>query len=303
MPLLLGSRMQRMKSGTSLQRARCSIAPLAQCIMPQTVSSSAMGCGEGPCPLGVPPRDAGRSASRMRRGAPRCGAAPAVATPAAEATAVAVVHLPAQVVGWVVIAGSCVRSVPQIMRITKNKSVAGISLLSFASELAAFLITIAYNVHFSYPLSTWGETLTNAVQHAILVGLIFFYNEEVPLGVKALIVLGLSSGATFLLSPMCGDAMLRWLQSLVIIILAVLGRVPQVVLNHRRGNSGELSFGSTLLSVIGNACRVYTTLALVKDPIIMATAVSQLFLNSTLLYQIFDTVRQNKNATGKWIIL
>ncbi len=189
------------------------------------------------------------------------------------------------------------------MRITKNKSVAGISLLSFSSELAAFLITIAYNVHFSYPLSTWGETLTNAVQHAVLVGLIFFYNDEVPLFAKALIVLSLTSGAAFLFSPMCADAMLRWLQSLVIIILAVLGRLPQVVLNYRRGNSGELSFGSTLLSVIGNACRVYTTMAIVKDPIIMATAVSQLILNSTLLYQIFDTVRQNKKTTGKWLIL
>lgn len=286
--------------GTSVPRARCTIAPAAQCIVSRTFSSSVVAGCRDPCRL-CTFRNAGQT-TRTRRAPPRC-ATPAVTTSAASTTAGAVVHLPAEIVGWIVIAGSCVRSVPQIMRITKVKSVAGISLLSFASELAAFLITIAYNVHFAYPLSSWGETLTNAVQHAILVGLIFFYNDEVPLIVKALIVLSLTSGAMFLLSPMCSDAMLRWLQSLVIIILAVLGRVPQVVLNHRRGNSGELSFGSTLLSVIGNACRVYTTLALVKDPIIMATAVSQLFLNSTLLYQIFDTVRQNKNATGKWIIL
>ena len=240
--------------GTTVPPARCTIAPAAQCIVPKTFSSSAVVRGKGPLRLYVS-RNAGHSA-RTTRGAPRCGAASVVATPAVKATAGAVVNLPAQIVGWVVIAGSCVRSVPQIMRITKNKSVAGISLLSFVSELAAFLITIAYNVHFSYPLSTWGETLTNAAQHAILVGLIFFYNDEVPLVVKALIVLGLTSGAAFLLSPLCGDAMLRWLQSLVIIILAVLGRIPQVVLNYRRGNSGELSFGSTLLSVIGNACRV-----------------------------------------------
>jgi mannose-P-dolichol utilization defect protein 1 len=212
-------------------------------------------------------------------------------------------HLPAQIVGWVVIAGSCVRSVPQIIRITKNKSVQGISLLSFTSELGAFLITIAYNVHFSYPLSTWGETLTNAVQHAILVGMIFFYDKEVSTPAKALIVVGLTAGAAFLFSPICTEELLRWLQSLVIIILAVLGRLPQVVLNMRRGNSGELSFGSTLLSVIGNACRVYTTLALVRDPIIMATALSQLCLNSILLYQIVATIGQNRDSTGKLVIL
>lgn len=227
---------------------------------------------------------------------PVCSLAAATAAPQ-------LTHLPAQVVGWVVIAGSCVRSVPQIMRITKNKSVAGISLLSFASELAAFLITIAYNVQFAYPLSTWGETLTNAFQHAILVGLIFFYNEEVNPAVKLVIVVGLTGGAAFLFSPICTDGILRWLQSLVIVILAVLGRIPQVVLNWRRGNSGELSFGSTLLSVIGNGCRVYTTLALVKDPIIMATALSQLCLNSILLAQIVGTIRLNHAQTGKLLIL
>lgn len=284
-------------AGTALRASQSLLTPMPPCITYRTPQS---------------PRSV-----RIRRGnaSSRAGAVPclhptpgtvSVATttsPLWTLAASTAGHLPAQIVGWVVIAGSCVRSVPQIMRITKNKSVEGISLLSFASELSAFLITIAYNVQFCYPLSTWGETLTNAVQHAVLVGLIFFYNDEVPPLVKASIVVGLTGGAAFLFSPMCTDAILRWLQSLVIVILAVFGRIPQVVLNWRRGNSGELSFGSTLLSVIGNVCRVYTTMALVKDPIIMATALSQLCLNSVLLVQIVDTIGQNKKRTGKLLIL
>lgn len=198
------------------------------------------------------------------------------------------------VVGWLVIAGSCVRSVPQILRIKKNASVEGISLLSFTSELVAFMITIAYNVRFMYPLSTWGETLTNAIQHAVLVGMIFFYNEDVNTVSKVMIIGGLISGAVFIFSGSCTDDMLRGLQSLVIVILAVFGRIPQVILNFRRGNSGELSFGSTLLSVLGNVARVFTTWAIVNDTIIMATALSQLVLNSILLLQIIRTMKENR---------
>lgn len=202
--------------------------------------------------------------------------------------------LAAVLIGWIVIAGSCVRSLPQILRIKKNSSVEGISLLSFTSELIAFMITIAYNVRFMYPLSTWGETLTNALQHAILVGMIFFYNKEISVMSKVIIISGLLLGTTFVFSGACSEATLRWLQSLVIVILALLGRLPQVYLNFKRGNSGELSFGSTLLSVLGNFARVFTTWALVNDGIIMATALSQLMLNSILLAQILNTMSKQR---------
>ena len=86
---------------------------------------------------------------------------------------------------------------------------------------------------------------------------------------------------------------MKTLQSLVAIILAVGGRMPQIRLNMKRGNSGELSFTSTLLSVLGNIARVFTTWVLVKDPIIMATAISQLSLNSILMFQIVQTMRGN----------
>ncbi|WPT15237.1 Mannose-P-dolichol utilization defect 1 protein-like protein [Picochlorum sp. SENEW3] len=200
----------------------------------------------------------------------------------------------AVIVGWLVIAGSSVRSLPQILRIMRNKSVEGLSAVSFGSELMAFMITIAYNVRFMYPLSTWGETLTNGIQHAVLVGMIFFYNKDIKRQSKILTVLGMVAGVSFLFSHGCSDAILRWLQSLVIVILAVFGRIPQIVLNLRRGNSGELSFMSTFLSVLGNVARVFTTWALVNDGIIMATAISQLILNSILLGQILDTMKQER---------
>lgn len=50
---------------------------------------------------------------------------------------------------------------------------------------------------------------------------------------------------------------------------------PQILLNLRRGNSGELSLGTCALSFVGNLARVYTTATLVKDPLILGSAATQ----------------------------
>lgn len=50
---------------------------------------------------------------------------------------------------------------------------------------------------------------------------------------------------------------------------------PQILLNVRRGNSGELSLLTCALSLAGNLARVFTTATLVKDPIILASAATQ----------------------------
>lgn len=44
-----------------------------------------------------------------------------------------------------VLAGACVRSVPQILRILRAKAATGVSLTSNIVELLAYSITIAYN--------------------------------------------------------------------------------------------------------------------------------------------------------------
>jgi hypothetical protein len=56
---------------------------------------------------------------------------------------------------------------------------------------------------------------------------------------------------------------------------------------------------TTGLSVAGNAARVFTTLVLVKDPIILAAAGSQLILNGTLLWQTIVTARRVGSHASK----
>jgi len=173
-------------------------------------------------------------------------------------------------------------------------SVDGLSLTSFLSELAAYTITVAYNVRFQYAFSTWGDTLLNSIQHTAILGLIFHYNKSVNTGTKMTVIIAVAASCAFLFSGACSVSILKYLQGASVVLLALGGRLPQILLNMRRGNSGELSMISTALSVSGNAARVFTSMTLVGDPIILATACSQLVLNSILLFQTLQTARQKQ---------
>ena len=54
------------------------------------------------------------------------------------------------------------------------------------------------------------------------------------------------------------------LQASTIAIIALGGRLPQIMLNARRGNSGELSPLTSILNLAGNAARLFTTAVLTK---------------------------------------
>lgn len=56
--------------------------------------------------------------------------------------------------GYSVLVGSCFRSTPQIARIMKANSAAGVSLMASVAELVAYSITCAYNFRLGQPLLT-----------------------------------------------------------------------------------------------------------------------------------------------------
>ena len=132
------------------------------------------------------------------------------------------------------------------------------------------------------------------IQQIAIVALVFNYNKSTRLSLKIGTTVGFFAISTFLFSDFCSIATLQVLQGCSALIMALGGRVPQIILNYKRGNSGELSGASTALSVAGNLARVFTTLTLVNDPLILATAASQLVLNSILLSQILATARREK---------
>jgi mannose-P-dolichol utilization defect protein 1 len=254
---------------------RCPPSPRAACLPPPGPSSA--------------PTHRRAAGARRRRAPPAAAAAAAAAGAAAAAPAAAAA---AVAVGWLVIAGSCVRTAPQIVRVVRARSAEGLSLLSVTCELAAYAITSAFNLRFGYPFSTWGDTLLNGAQHAFLFALVLRLNRAAPPRAKAALVAALAAGGAALASGAIPDAGMRALQGGSVALLALGGRAPQIALNLRNGHSGELSVASTALSVAGNVARVFTSAALVGDPLVLGSAAAQLALNSILLWQALDTARR-----------
>ncbi|KAL3131157.1 PQ-loop repeat-containing protein 3 [Trebouxia sp. C0009 RCD-2024] len=199
----------------------------------------------------------------------------------------------ATLLGYGVLAGSCVRSVPQILRMNKNKSAQGVSLTSNVAELVAYTINVAYNLRWGYPFSSYGEVVACWLQDVVIVGLIVRFNAI--RGWKPW--LGTAGFGVFLwavMSGVCGHEVLYGLQASTVAIIALGGRVPQIWMNHQRGNSGELSIATCILNLAGNLARVFTTLVLTKDKLIMAGTALGVVLNSVLLAQSLQTAHRNR---------
>lgn len=113
-----------------------------------------------------------------------------------------------------------------------------------------------------------------ALQNVAIIGMIFKLGT-VPRGLALALTAALAAAGWWLLGGACPEAALTALQTGSVALLALGGRMPQIALNVRRGNSGELSLLSCLLSFVGNLMRVFTTATLVGDPLLLASASTQ----------------------------
>eukprot|EP00884_Botryococcus_braunii_P012261 jgi/Botrbrau1/21035/Bobra.0144s0046.1 len=69
------------------------------------------------------------------------------------------------------------------------------------------------------------------------------------------------------------------------ILLKIGGRFPQIVMNWKRGDSGQLSGLMCALNLAGNLARIVTTAVLTQDLINLVASVIQAAMNATLLLQ------------------
>ncbi|EFN55940.1 hypothetical protein CHLNCDRAFT_145227 [Chlorella variabilis] len=130
-----------------------------------------------------------------------------------------------------------------------------------------------------------------ALQNAMIIALIFRMGT-VPRAVQLAVSASLAGAAWWLFGGACPPALLTTLQAGSVAVLALGGRLPQILLNVRRGDSGELSLISCGLSLAGNLARIFTTAILVRDPIILGSATTQAMLNGVLTWQCIDTARR-----------
>jgi hypothetical protein len=135
-------------------------------------------------------------------------------------------------------------------------------------------------------------------QDVLLVALIFYYRAT-PAWAAAAATAAFAGACWLLLSPWFPPHLLAGLQAATIIIMALGSRLPQILLNMQRGNSGVLSVTTCLLNVAGNAARTFTTIVLTGDTLLLGGILTQGAMNSVLLWQSLTTAAQRGELWGQ----
>ncbi|XP_004207268.1 mannose-P-dolichol utilization defect 1 protein isoform X1 [Hydra vulgaris] len=185
--------------------------------------------------------------------------------------------------GCVIIVGSMIVKVPQIIKLLQAKSGEGLNIISLLSELAVSTFSITYAFQKRFPFSSWGEALFLAVQNGVLVILINYYNKKY---FAAFIFTPIYCGITYFLStPIVPIYWIVKLQEFNLVFIAA-GRLLQIVDNYSMGHTGQLSFVTTLLITVGGLARVLTSLQETGDMLMTLQFVVSSMLNAVILAQL-----------------
>lgn len=141
--------------------------------------------------------------------------------------------------GLGIIAASSIVKIPQILKLLRSRSAAGVSFLSYALETAGFVASLAYNARQGFPFSTWGETALIAVQDVVICVLVLRYQGQ---GVAAAgFVAGVGACLWALMSEgVVGGKEMGYVQA-VAGNLGVASKLPQIWTVWNEGGTGQLS--------------------------------------------------------------
>ncbi|KAL9653868.1 hypothetical protein ABK040_012928 [Willaertia magna] len=201
-----------------------------------------------------------------------------------------------KLLGVLVILGSVLYKVPQIITIWRKSSVVGLSSLMFIIEIYTQVITLGYNIRENNPFSTYGEYVFMIAQNVVILLFFFVYS-------KTDIVFSLSS----IIFPVAFyfivfDRNYVTMEHVAILQalnlpLFMFSRIPQIIKNFTQKGVGALSFTTTFLQLAGSGARLFTTYKELDDKLLLITSFIAVVLNGTLLLQILYYGSGNVQAT------
>lgn len=184
-----------------------------------------------------------------------------------------------------IIAGSLLYKVPQITKILGAKSVEGIALSSFYTQLVMVMVSISYNLYLKSPIDTYAENLSVLVQTVILIILHWVFNPKTS---KACVVasLGAFAGISYVLFGGILPARYYDYIGFTNVVLTIMATLPQIITNFKNKSTGQLAFLTVFLAFAGNAARIFTTVQTVNDPLLIAMFSVGVFLQGVIILQI-----------------
>ncbi|XP_051900754.1 mannose-P-dolichol utilization defect 1b [Pristis pectinata] len=200
-----------------------------------------------------------------------------------------VLHVPclkillSKVLGLGIIAGSVMVKLPQIFKILRAKSTAGLSFKSVLLEMLSITGTMTYSIRNHFPFSSWGEALFLMLQTLTIGFLIQYYAGRTHQGVLLLLVYSLLVGLLLLsVTPLVVVAFLQTLNMPAVIV----SRLIQIVTNYRNGHTGQLSAVTVLLLFAGSVARIFTSIQETGDQLMVLTYVVSSLFNGVIATQL-----------------
>lgn len=196
-----------------------------------------------------------------------------------------------------IVAGGSIVKIPQILKLLRSGSAAGVSVASYILETTAFLITLGYNLRQAFPFSTYGETVFIAVQNIVITLLVLRYSKQNGLAALLVGALGIGLYALFSSSGMSFQT-LQFLQTMTIPI-ALGSKIPQILAIRRNGGTGQLSAFAVFNYLTGSLARIYTTVTEVDDPLIfwgflLSTGLNAILAAQMIYYWNSGSVKQSQ---------
>lgn len=180
-------------------------------------------------------------------------------------------------------AGAMSLYTPMIYSLIKNKNADGYSPQTWAFNLLGLTACIAYPFRKGFPISTYIENVALWAQSIVILTLISSYQKSLLKLAGGAAVYALATALLFL-APFPP----KFLGTIQILstVFCNYALLPQIYMNWKR-KSAKWSAFSALLSAGGNFIRVFTTLQLTQDKLILGGHMLGFIMNSILLMQIY----------------
>ncbi|KAI5563826.1 hypothetical protein POPTR_014G023800v4 [Populus trichocarpa] len=189
-----------------------------------------------------------------------------------------------KLLGYAIVAASTTVKVPQILKILKNKSVRGLSVVGFELEVVGYTIALAYCLHKGLPFSAYGELAFLLIQAIILVAIIYYFSQPVrtTTWIRALLYCALAP--TVLagqIEPFLFEALYASQHAIFL-----FARIPQIWENFSNKSTGELSFLTCFMNFGGGLVRVFTSMQEKAPTSVVLGSLLGMITNGTILSQI-----------------
>eukprot|EP00981_Chlorochromonas_danica_P006452 scaffold1401_cov180-Ochromonas_danica.AAC.2 len=186
--------------------------------------------------------------------------------------------------------GSTALYAPILWKVLRNEGVEGLSIQTWIFNVLGYALSIAYPLKKAFPLSTFAELLGSGLQSVIILGLISQHYQKGGRFLAGISMLSIAF-AWFLVTPNLPLQFLNTVQ-IAAMLLCNYANIPQIIVTFQR-KKASWSAITAFLSAAGCAVRIFTTMQLTQDMLVLSGYILGFITNGILLAQVL-LYRNNK---------